>query len=103
MSDLLKVGVGGSSYLCKWKPPFKQGWTEDENVTTSLGHKIPVDDCGIEMGLSSVMALPVMPTLEDNCGIVMSLVGQEELPYMHTIEEDCGIVMSLISIEEITQ
>ena len=60
---------------------YEQGWTEDENVTTSLGHGIPVEDCGIEMGLQSV----------------------SEMPFMHTIEENCGIEMSLISIEEITQ
>lgn len=60
---------------------YEQGWTEDESVTTSLGHKIPVEDCGIEM----------------------SLVSQEELPYMHTLEDNCGIEMGLISIEEITQ
>lgn len=60
---------------------YEQGWTEDENVTTSLGHKIPVEDCGIEMSLQSV----------------------SEMPFMHTIEENCGIEMSLISIEEITQ
>ena len=79
MSDLLKVRVGGSRYLCKWKPPFKQGWTEDLNVTTSLEHKIPVDDCGIEMSLQSVKELPIMPTPEDNCGIEMSLISIEEI------------------------
>lgn len=79
MSDLLKVRVGGSRYLCKWKPPFKQGWTEDESVTTSLGHKIPVDDCGIAMSLQSVKELPFMPTLEENCGIEMSLISIEEI------------------------
>lgn len=60
---------------------YEQGWTEDENVTTSLGHSIPVEDCGIEMGLQSI----------------------REMPFMHTLEEDCGIEMSLISVEEITQ
>lgn len=60
---------------------YEQDWTEDESVTTGLGHKIPVEDCGIEMSLQSV----------------------REMPYMHTLEENCGIAMSLISIEEITQ
>jgi len=60
---------------------YEQGWMEDENVTTSLGHGIPVDDCGIEMGLQSV----------------------REMPYMHTLADDCGIEMGLISIEEIAQ
>ena len=81
MSDLLRLKIGNSSYLVKWKPPFKQEWTEDSNVTTSLGNEIPVEDCGIEMSLQSV----------------------SEMPYMPTIVEDCGIEMSLISIEEITQ
>lgn len=58
--------------------PYEQGWTEDENVTTSLGHRIPVEDCGIEMGLQS---------MSEQC-------------FMH-IEEDCGIEMGLISVEEI--
>lgn len=80
-----------------------QKWTEDESVTTSLGHKIPVDDCGIEMSLQSVSEMPYMHTIEDDCGIAMSFVGQEELPYMHTLEDDCGIEMGLISVEEITQ
>lgn len=60
---------------------YDQGWTEDESVMTSLDHKIPVEDCGIEMSLQSV----------------------SEMPYMHTLEDNCGIEMSLISIEEITQ
>lgn len=60
---------------------YEQGWTEDEDVTTSLGHSIPVEDCGIEMSLQSV----------------------SEMQFMHTLEEDCGIAMSLISVEEITQ
>lgn len=81
MSDLLRLKVGNSSYLVKWKPPFKQEWTEDSNVTTSLGNDIPVDSASIEMGLQSV----------------------REMPFMHTLADDCGIEMSLISIEEITQ
>lgn len=103
MSDLLRLKVGNSSYLVKWKPPFKQEWTEDSNVTTSLGNKIPVEDCGVEMSLQSVSEMPFMHTLEEDCGIEMSLVGKEELPYMHTLEDNCGIEMGLISIEEITQ
>ena len=79
MSDLLRLKVGNSSYLVKWKPPFKQEWTEDENVTTSLGHNIPVENCGIEMGLQSVSEMPFMHTLEDNCGIEMSLISVEEI------------------------
>ena len=82
---------------------YAQKWTEDESVTTSLGHSIPVDDCGIEMSLVGQEELPYMHTLEDDCGIEMSLVSQEELPYMHTLEDNCGIEMGLISIEEITQ
>lgn len=58
---------------------YEQGWTEDENVTTSLAHSIPVEDCGIEMGLQSVRELPFMPTIEENCGIEMSLISVEEI------------------------
>lgn len=79
MSDLLRLKVGNSSYLVKWKPPFKQVWTEDSNVTTSLGNQIPVDDCGIEMSLQSVSEMPFMPTIEENCGIGMSLISIEEI------------------------
>ena len=82
---------------------YEQGWTEDENVTTSLGHSIPVEDCGIEMGLQSVREMPYMHTLAENCGIEMSLQSVREMPYMHTLADNCGIEMGLISIEEITQ
>ena len=79
MSDLLKLKLGNTSYLVKWKPTFKQEWTEDSNVTTSLGNDIPVENAGIEMSLQSIAVMPYMNTVEDNCGIKMSLISIEEI------------------------
>lgn len=83
-------------------PTYRQGWTIDSNVDTSLGHNIPMDDASIDMSLHAIREMPFMHTVDDDASIEMSLVGVREMPYMHTVEDSCGIGMSLISIEEIT-
>lgn len=85
------------------KNEFGQEWIEDENVTTSLGHRIPVDSCGVEIGLHSMKEMPFMHTVYDACGVEISFQGVRTLPYMHTVSDSCGIGMGLVSIEEIQQ
>ena len=102
MSDLLKVRVGGSRYLCKFKPPFKQGWTEDESVTTSLEHKIPVDDCSIDVSLISLTEKAGMQQPVDDCSIDVSLLSLTEKAEMQQPVDECSIGVSLISLTELT-
>lgn len=60
-------------------PTYRQGWTIDSNVDTSLGHNIPMDDTGIDMSLHAIREMPFMHTLEDSCGIGMGLISIEEI------------------------
>lgn len=80
---------------------YRQEWTEDENVDTSLDHIIPVDSQGMEVSLQSIMALSDLQTPEDDCGMEVSLQTVRKLTDMQTPEDDCGMDVSLVSIREL--
>lgn len=86
-----------------YKLPYaSQEFEEDENVNTSLGHKIPLDRAGFSVSLDRLRELAPMQLPEDACGFKVSLNYLRELAPMQLPEDACGFEVSLISLTELT-